>query len=51
VQEIGDYGVRVFSREVGAQTKADSVRGFIQLFAPGEVVEGAYEAGACASDA
>jgi spectinomycin phosphotransferase len=42
VQEIGDYGARVFSADTGAETKADAVRGFARLFAPGDVVEGAY---------
>lgn len=43
VQEIGDFGERVFLMpELGAATKDDSVRGFRQLFDPGEVVEAAY---------
>jgi spectinomycin phosphotransferase len=42
VQEIGDYGERVFLADSGAETKADSVRGFRQLFAPGDVVDVAY---------
>jgi spectinomycin phosphotransferase len=43
VQEIGDYGARVFLlRDVGAETKADAVQGFLQLFQPGDVVASAY---------
>jgi spectinomycin phosphotransferase len=42
VQEIGDYGARVFSPETGFETKAVSVWEFIQLFAPGDVIEAAY---------
>jgi spectinomycin phosphotransferase len=45
VQEIGDYGARVFlTPNVGAKTKADAVRGFRQLFDPGDVFEAAVEA-------
>jgi spectinomycin phosphotransferase len=44
VQEIGDYGERVFLADSGDETKADSVRGFRQLFDPGDVVEIAYAA-------
>lgn len=45
VQEIGDYGERVFlSADSGEETLDDSVRGFRQLFAAGDVVDGAYEA-------
>jgi spectinomycin phosphotransferase len=45
VQEFGDYGERVFFMDdVGEETKRDSVRGFYQLFDPGDVVEGAYRA-------
>lgn len=44
VQEIGDYGERVFFREdLGEETLADSVAGFEALFGPADVVEGAYE--------
>lgn len=44
VQELGDFGERVFFMpEVGAVTREDSVRGFRQLFRPGDVVEGAYQ--------
>jgi spectinomycin phosphotransferase len=42
VQEIGDYGTRVFlTPNMGAETKQDSLRGFQQLFLPGDVVEAA----------
>lgn len=44
VQEIGDYGERVLLANSGEETKADSVRGFRQLFDPGDVVEIAYTA-------
>lgn len=45
VQELGDFGERVFFAEDGGEeTKRDSVRGFRQLFDAGDVVEGAYEA-------
>lgn len=44
VQEIGDFGERVFLMDdLGADTKADSVRGFRQLFDPGDVVDAAYQ--------
>lgn len=44
VQEIADYGQRVFlMRELGEETRQDAVRGLIQLFDPGDVVEEAYE--------
>ncbi|MBC8171763.1 MAG: aminoglycoside phosphotransferase family protein [Anaerolineae bacterium] len=44
VQEIGDYGERVFlMSDTGEATLQDSVRGFKQLFDPGDVVEGAYQ--------
>jgi spectinomycin phosphotransferase len=47
VQEFGDYGERVFfMNDVGEETKRDSVRGFYQLFDPGDVVEVAYRADA-----
>lgn len=43
VQEIGDYGERVFAmKDIGDETRQDAVRGFLQLFQPGDVVEGAY---------
>jgi spectinomycin phosphotransferase len=45
VQEIGDFGERVFLlAEVSDITREDSVRGFRQLFRPGDVVEQAYQA-------
>lgn len=45
VQEIGDYGERVFiTPDFGETTRQDSLRGFKQLFDPGDVVEGAYTA-------
>lgn len=45
VQEIGDYGERVFvAQEAGEETDSDSLSGFQQLFAPGDVVDAAYEA-------
>jgi spectinomycin phosphotransferase len=43
VQELGDFGERIFRMELGDETKADSVRGFKQLFDPGDVVEVAYK--------
>jgi spectinomycin phosphotransferase len=44
VQEFGDYGERVFLRnDVGEETKRDAVRGFRQLFLPGDVVDAAYQ--------
>jgi spectinomycin phosphotransferase len=46
VQEIGDYGERVFLADSGEETKADSVQGFRQLFDPGDVVDVAYAADA-----
>jgi spectinomycin phosphotransferase len=43
VQEFGDYGERVFLRaDLGEETKQDAIRGFRQLFEPGDVVEAAY---------
>lgn len=46
VQEFCDFAERVFALDdVGDETKADSVRGFQQLFAPGDVVEEAHKAG------
>jgi spectinomycin phosphotransferase len=45
VQEIGDYGERVFLHpNLGEETRREAVREFIQLFAAGNVVEGAYAA-------
>ena len=44
VQEIGDYGERVFWMEgAGERTKRDAVQAFISLFQPGDVVEAAYK--------
>jgi spectinomycin phosphotransferase len=43
VQEIGDYGERVFLQtDAGAETRRDAVEGFMKLFEPGNVVEAAY---------
>lgn len=43
VQEIGDFGERVFLRQdLGEETKKEAVQGFVELFQPGDVVEGAY---------
>lgn len=43
VQEIGDFGARIFaSPTFGEKTRVDSLRGFRQLFDPGDVVEAAY---------
>jgi len=43
VQELGDYGQRVFfSPGLGEETVADSVNGIRELFSPGDVIEGAY---------
>jgi spectinomycin phosphotransferase len=45
VQELGDYGARMFLMDdLGDETRADSLRGFRQLFDPGDVVDEAYEA-------
>ncbi|MBI4928308.1 MAG: phosphotransferase [Anaerolineae bacterium] len=42
VQEIGDFGERVFLREdFGDETLQDSLDEFLQLFNPGDVIEGA----------
>lgn len=44
VQEIGDYGERVLlAHDVGTETRQDAVQGFVALFQPGDVVEGAYQ--------
>ena len=44
VQEFGDYGARAFlSDDVGDETRADALRGFRQLFDPGDVVDEARE--------
>lgn len=43
VQEIGDYGERIFfALDTGAVTKDDSLEGFRRLFDPHDVVELAY---------
>lgn len=43
VQEMGDYGARVFLMEdAGNETRLDAVNGFIVLFQPGDVIEMAY---------
>jgi spectinomycin phosphotransferase len=43
VQEIADFAERVFYRpELGTATKQDALRGFKQLFLPGDVVASAY---------
>ena len=43
VQEIGDFGERVFlMKDAGESTKKDSVKGFMKLFSPGDVVEAAF---------
>jgi spectinomycin phosphotransferase len=39
VQEIGDYGKRVFSIEMGERTRQESVAEFMRLFSQGDVVE------------
>jgi spectinomycin phosphotransferase len=44
VQEIGDFAARVFlSPNPGEATRQHAVEGFITLFAPGDVVEEAYQ--------
>jgi spectinomycin phosphotransferase len=43
VQEIGDYGARVFfTPEAGEEMLSESVRDFEALFSPGDVIDGAY---------
>ena len=43
VQEIGDFGARVFlTKDIGESTKQDAVEGFIQLFSQGDVIEAAF---------
>lgn len=39
VQEIADYGENIFDLPLSDEQKADSLRAFQQLFAPGDVVE------------
>jgi spectinomycin phosphotransferase len=42
VQEIGDFGARVFlTKDTGESTRQDAVEGFIKLFSPGDVIEAA----------
>ncbi|MCI0578173.1 MAG: aminoglycoside phosphotransferase family protein [Chloroflexi bacterium] len=43
VQEMGDYGERVFLMDVGTETKQDAVQEFLALFEPGNVVEAAHK--------
>ena len=44
VQEIGDYGARIFLLEdVGQAARTDSLEGFMRLFAPNDVVNVAYK--------
>jgi spectinomycin phosphotransferase len=43
VQEIGDFGTRVFlTRDAGEETQQHAVEGFIKLFSEGDVVEAAF---------
>ena len=43
VQEVGDFGERVFlMKDVGENTKKDSVKGFMKVFSRGDVVETAF---------
>lgn len=43
VQEIGDFGERVFLRkDSGERTLQDSVEGFMKLFSQGDVIEAAF---------
>ena len=43
VQEVGDFGERVFlTKDLGENTKNNSVEGFIKLFLRGDVVETAF---------
>jgi len=43
VQEVGDFGERVFlMKDVGENTKNNSVEGFMKLFSRGDVVETAF---------
>ena len=42
VQEIGDFGTRIFStHNTGDRTKQDALEGFRTLFVPGDVVDAA----------
>jgi len=43
VQEIGDFGERVFlTKDSGETTKQNSVEGFMKLFLQGDVIETAF---------
>jgi hypothetical protein len=43
VQELADFAERVFfTPDIGLETKRDAVRGFKQLFLPGDVITAAY---------
>jgi len=43
VQEVCDFGERVFlMKDAGANTKKDSVEGFMKLFSRGDVIETAF---------
>jgi spectinomycin phosphotransferase len=43
VQEIGDYGQRVFlTKDIGESIKQDAVEGFMKLFSRGDVIEAAF---------
>jgi len=43
VQEIGDFGTRVFlTKEIGRNTRQDAVEGFIKLFSQGDVIAAAF---------
>jgi spectinomycin phosphotransferase len=43
VQEIGDFGARVFlTKDTGESTRQDAVEGFIKLFSQGDVIEAAF---------
>ncbi len=43
VQEIADFAERVFlTPDIGLETKQNALRGFMQLFRPGDVITSAY---------
>ena len=43
VQDIGDYGERIFLMpDIGAESKRDALRGFMDLFQPGNIVALAF---------
>lgn len=50
VQEIAEFGEQVFSRAEGELTRQDGLRHFRALFAPGDVVSGAYAADRAPAD-